>query len=260
MVFVFSVLYSEGYFITYPETSYFMPAVNQLSKTGDRPFIDAKDNRFVASFFTVFTKFLAKRTFHRVYLENEYGSNISTRSTLFFGNHNAWWDALTPLLLNQYVFKQHPRAVMEWEQVHRYPFFRRIGCFSIDRKDPRSALQSLRYGINWLNSEPGRSLYLYPEGKITNPLLPHSPFETGIGWMTSQLAEHVDLVPLIQHAHFMHHAKPDLFIQVGQPVDRVAMGKDKKEITNQLYDIIKVMKDDLILKASPKDTQLPIWF
>lgn len=237
-----------------------MPDTNLLSEPGSRPFIDAKDNRFVASFFTVFTKFLANRTFHRVYLDNEYGTNISTRSTLYFGNHNAWWDALTPLLLNQYVFKQHPRAVMEWEQVHRYPFFRRIGCFSIDRRDPRSALKSLRYGIEWLNKQPGRSLYLYPEGKITNPLLPHSPFETGIGWMTSQLADHVDLVPLVQHSHFMHHAKPDLFIQIGGPVERTSIAKDKKEVTNQLYDIIRIMKDDLILRASPKDTTIPIWF
>jgi len=216
-----------------------------------RPFIDAKDNRLVISFFTQFTKFLAKRTFYRVYLENLYGSNIN-QSTLYYGNHNSWWDALTPLLLNQYVLQQHPRAVMEWEQVKQYPFFRRIGCFSIDRSDPRSALRSLQRGAEWLNSEPGRSLFLYPEGKITNPMLPDSPFESGIGWMMSRLDEQVDVVPLIQHSHLMHHAKPNLFIKLGKPLDRNLLGTDKKEAASTLHRIMVEERTNLIHKASDK--------
>lgn len=238
-----------------------MPAEDITDKTVNRPFIDAKDNRFVASFFTVFTKFLAKRTFRKIYLSNGYGNNVKGRSTLYFGNHNAWWDALTPLLLNQYVLKQHPRAVMEWEQVHRYPFFRRIGCFSIDRKDHRSALKSLRYGIDWLNTTPGRSLFLYPEGKITNPQLQDFPFETGIGWMASQLERHVDLVPLIQHSHFMHHAKPELYLQLGAAVDRTVFKQaNKKEITAALESHVKTLKVSFIEKASAKEHDIPVWF
>ncbi|MCH8556200.1 MAG: lysophospholipid acyltransferase family protein [Balneolia bacterium] len=238
-----------------------MPAEDLSDKTVDRPFIDAKDNRFVVSFFTVFTKFLAKRTFRKVYLNNGYGRKVKNRSTLYFGNHNAWWDALTPLLLNQYVLKQHPRAVMEWEQVHRYPFFRRIGCFSIDRKDYRSALKSLRYGIEWLNNAPGRSLFLYPEGKITNPQLPDSQFETGIGWMASQLEEHVDLVPFIQHSHLMHHSKPELYLQLGSPVDRSGFkASSKKDITASLEAQIKTQQLLFVEKASAKEHDIPVLF
>ncbi|MFW6348197.1 MAG: lysophospholipid acyltransferase family protein, partial [Cyclonatronaceae bacterium] len=134
-----------------------------------RPFIPAKSNQLVISFFKYFTRFLAGRLFHAVHFEDAYHTRSAEKTTLYFGNHNAWWDALTPLLLNEYVLKQKPRAVMEWQQVHDYPFFRRFGCFSIDRDDPRSALKSLKYGIDWLNGTPGASLYFYPEGRITNP-------------------------------------------------------------------------------------------
>ncbi len=222
-----------------------------------RPFIDAVDNRLVSGFFYRFSRFLAKRTFKQVWIQNEYGKPSAERSTLYFGNHNSWWDALTPLILNNAVFHQRPRAVMEWEQVQRYGFFRRIGCFSIDRSDPRSALKSLLHGVNWLNEEGGRSLFFYPEGKITHPQLSTLQFETGIGWMTQKLEPHVDLVPLVQHSHAMHHHKPSLFIGIGKPVetDRSA---GKKEITQRLKEITESNLGELRELASPKTPELEI--
>lgn len=226
-----------------------------ITRSEARPFIDAIDSRVVPAFFYQVTRFLAKRTFRAVWLQNDYGSGdaLRGRSSLYVGNHNAWWDALTPLLLNQKLLRQTPRAVMEWEQVDRYPFFRRIGCYSIDRKDPRSALGSLRYGIDWLNGGTGRSLFLYPEGKITNPVLAESPFESGVGWMLPQLADHVDIVPLIQLNHMMHNPKPDLFLQLGKPLARETLGSGKKDITAALQRIITDMRQELAERASPKE-------
>ncbi len=221
----------------------------------ERPFIDAKDNRFVSSFFYGVSRFLAGRSFRNVWLKNEYGTPSPDRSTLYFGNHNAWWDALTPLLLNQKVLKQHPRAVMEWEQVKRFPFFRRIGCFSIDRTDHRSAVTSLVHGVNWLNEKPGRSLFFYPEGKITHPALDSMHFETGIGWMVPKLKPHVDLVPLVQHIHAMHHPKPSLFIYLGKPV-HAAPDQDKKSITLELQKTTEKCRTMLAGLASPKEPEM----
>lgn len=218
-----------------------------------RPFIPARPNRLVINFFTYFTRFLAGRQFHRVYYEDDYQSRRPEKATLYFGNHNAWWDALTPLLLNKYVLHQQPRAVMEWQQVQDYPFFRRIGCFSIDRSDPRSALKSLQYGIEWLNGTPGASLYLYPEGRITNPQQPAPAYETGIGWMHSRLESQVDLVPLIQHTHLMHHAKPSLFLRVGPAVNRSELPENKKAASARLREIAKAEQHAFIQRASEKE-------
>lgn len=225
-----------------------------------RPFIPAKPNRLVIGFFKYFTRLLAGRQFHAVYLENEYHDLQPGKATLYFGNHNAWWDALTPLLLNEYVLKQKPYAVMEWQQVHDYPFFRRFGCFSIDRDDPRSALKSLQYGIDWLNGTPGASLYLYPEGRITNPQQPAPAYETGIGWMHSRLDPQVDMVPLIQHMHFMHHAKPSLFLRLGPPVKRTELPENKKAASTRLQEIAQNEQQAFIQRASEKEPAMPRLF
>jgi len=224
----------------------------------EKPFIPAQENQLVMRFFSLYSRLKARNVFNHVYLDQHYVPD-SRRSTLYFGNHSMWWDALTPLLLNTYILKQHPRAVMEWEQVAKYSFFKRIGCFSIDRSDPRSGLKSLQYGVDWLN-KPGNSLYLYPQGKIENPLQSEQNYESGIGWMIPKLHEHVDVVPIVQHAHIMHEPKPSLFIRLGKPI---TLQSDKRS-KNELAQFLKSIADDelriLIKNSSPKKPHLSIWF
>ncbi len=227
-----------------------------MNETPD--FIPADENQFVIWFFGVYTKYLAKIRFRNVYIQQDYQPE-KNKSTLFYGNHSSWWDALTPLILNNYRFKQNARAVMEEPQVRRYGFFKKIGCFSIDRNDPRKALKSLAYGIDWLHGE-NNSLYLYPEGKLGNPSV--SPeqisFEQGIGWMSTRLdPDKVDIVPLTQHIHLMHDHKPTLFIHIGKPVQLTTDGK--KERTLEFESILKAQMKELIRKASEKEPGFDKW-
>ncbi len=217
----------------------------------NKPFIPAAENKIHINFFDAFTRFLLWRNFDSVHTQFDHVPQ-SGESTLFIGNHNSWWDALTPLYVNQKYFHQRPRAVMEWEQVKRYGFFKKIGCFSIDRSDPRSALKSLQYGIDWLNNESGNSLYLYPQGKIENPWLPQQPFETGIGWMIPKLKEHVKVVPFIQHQHSMHTSKPVLFLKTGKPIELDDTITSKKEITKFVEYIVLSELLELIQSSSLK--------
>jgi 1-acyl-sn-glycerol-3-phosphate acyltransferase len=221
-------------------------------------FIPADESKLAMSFFAWYSRFKLNRVFKDVYLDSHYKPD-QTRSTLYFGNHSMWWDALTPLVLNEFFFKQRPRAVMELEQVKKFSFFKKIGCFSINRSDPRSALKSLQYGIDWLNIS-GNSLYIYPQGKLENPSNTALNFETGIGWMIPKLLDHVDLVPLIQHSHFMYDASPSLYISVGKPITKESIPSKKNEIAQYLEGITKEKIRQLIDNASHKDCSFPKMF
>ncbi len=94
---------------------------------------------------------LFRRRFRAVWLDDS-AVRPSSRSTLYLGNHNSWWDALVPLLINERVLHQRARALMDVEQLRKYPFFRRLGVFSIDREHPRRALDSMEYAAALLNS------------------------------------------------------------------------------------------------------------
>ncbi len=85
--------------------------------------------------------------------------------SVYFLNHTSWWDGLIPLLLNQKLFKQRARAIMELEQMQTYPFFKWLGTFSIDVDDPTHTLKSMRYAIKSMQRN-NAALYIYPEGEI----------------------------------------------------------------------------------------------
>lgn len=227
-------------------------------KTSLIDFIPADENRLVQSFFAWYSRYKLNRVFKDVFLDLNYTPN-SSRSTLYFGNHSMWWDALTPLVLNEFYLKQRPRAVMELEQVRKFSFFKKIGCFSINRSDPRSALKSLQYGIDWLNTS-GNSLYIYPQGKLENSANSSFVYETGIGWMLPKLLDHVDIVPLIQHAHLMYDAKPSMFIRVGTPLNKRQIPNGKKESTLYLEELTKSELGSLIDSSSKKEITIPKMF
>lgn len=185
-------------------------------------FIAAKESRLFIRIFRVYVKMLFKRRFKYVWLQQDYKPSKTSR-TVYFLNHNSWWDGLIPLMLNEYQFKQQARALMEDKQMREYPFFKRIGAFSISLEDPRKAITSLRYAVKSMQ-RPHSCLFFYPEGKI-QPVGSELNFKKGIGWLQAKLNE-VDFVPVGIHMHTIRYDKPELHLHVGKKV------KLKDSLTN----------------------------
>ena len=55
--------------------------------------------------------------------------------------------------------------MMEDKQMHEHGLFKRIGAFSVNLENPRSAVRSLRYAVESMK-RPHSSLFIYPEGRI----------------------------------------------------------------------------------------------
>ena len=105
---------------------------------------------------------------------------------------------------------------MEDKQLKRYPFFRRLGVFSINLSSARSSMKSLRYAIRSMN-RPHASLYIYPQGKIVPFATDNLQFKKGIGWLAKKLPA-CDLVPVGINIHTKESDKPKLEIKIGVPV------------------------------------------
>jgi 1-acyl-sn-glycerol-3-phosphate acyltransferase len=179
-------------------------------------------------FFRMYTRNLFRRRFRKVYYDGPYSAD-SNRSTLYYMNHASWWDALIPFLLNEYHFRQNARALMDLHQLKRYPFFRKIGVFSVDRENARSALHSLNRTREWLEGE-NNSIYLFPQGGIRNEFSP-IVFEHGIGWLAKS-CRNCDIVPLAIHINSVRGDKPDLFLRTGNALE-INYSDDKKAISDK---------------------------
>lgn len=208
------------------------------------PEIPANENPFYIWFFKWYTYYLAKIRFHKIYYRTTYLPTPSN-STLFLANHHNWWDGLIPLLLNEFVFHQHARAIMEDKQMYKHTFFSKIGAFSIDRSNAKSAISSLIYGAEWLKS-PNNSLFVYPEGKITSP---YEAIDCEKGFSRiidgSPEAEVVALTILTSH-HLS--SKPSLFIDI-QSINELKSIDTASERTKQLNAILNRNRFKLSLDA-----------
>jgi 1-acyl-sn-glycerol-3-phosphate acyltransferase len=188
-----------------------------MSKTlNHSDFIPAKESKLYIFFFKWYCRWLFGRRFHRVWIQQQY--QPLGKSTLYILNHHSWWDGLTPLLLNEFRFKQNARAIMEDRQIRQFPFFTRIGAMSISRENMRSAIVTLASASEWLNGN-NNSLYLYPEGKITDPC-DKITFESGLMRILRDATD-CDIVPIAMHFSMSRSDKPELFINVGPKLDRI---------------------------------------
>lgn len=196
-------------------------------------FIPARESSFVIWFFKWYSWFLAKRRFRSFNVRNRY-SRLPSKSTLYILNHHYWWDGLTPLILNEFLFHQHARAVMEDKQMIEFPFFAKIGAFSINRSNPKQAMNSLKYGAKWLDNSD-TCLFLYPEGKFSQP---HERIEIEPG-ITKLLewSKDSDLVNISMHISYQKESKPDIFIDISPAIQRPS-SLSKQETLYQLNDLM----------------------
>jgi chlorobactene lauroyltransferase len=177
-------------------------------------FIPAGENRLFIRIFRIYVKWLFRYRFKNVWLHQDYQPDITSQS-VYFLNHTSWWDGLIPLMLNEYLFKQKARAMMEDTQMHKFPFFRYIGAFSVNRNNSRKTISSLRYALQSVQRE-NSSLFIYPEGKIVPDYGQKLHFENGIGWIYKNCPE-CDFVPIAININVIKSSKPDLYIKIGQP-------------------------------------------
>ncbi len=184
------------------------------------------------------------RRFDSVSIENDYLPGDGQK-TIFYLNHCSWWDGLIPFLLNQKTFRQNARGMMEDKQLHRYPFFQRLGVFSIGLSSPRSSMRSLRYAIKSMERS-NASLYIYPQGKIVPFSIDDLEFKKGIGWLAKRLPD-ADLVPVAIYIHTKESDKPRLEISVGAAVD-VDPNQKADRINNALEKRLSELLKSLVYK------------
>lgn len=194
-------------------------------------FIPTKESRFLIAFFYRYTGFLLKLRFRAVHVVQEYYPKPNSR-TVYFLNHNYWWDGLLPLYLNEKYFNQKARALMEDTQMRQYRFFSRIGAFSIDLNNPKSSILSLRYALESMKRD-NASLYIYPEGKIVTVSEKTSELKQGLAWVY-QNTEDIDFVPIGLFIDHSKQSKPDFNIYIGNSVNY-----DKQLHRSELTDLFE---------------------
>jgi 1-acyl-sn-glycerol-3-phosphate acyltransferase len=126
-------------------------------------------------------------------------------------------------------------VMVEDTQLTRYPFFRYCGCFSVNRADGRSAMQSVTYAADMLTGESERFLLIFPQGEILANDRRPLKFFSGAGHIVKKAlarAPECWLYPMALRYEFIGEQRPDAFLSLGAPLLYQATERvDAKAIT-----------------------------
>lgn len=158
-------------------------------------------------------RFLLRRAFARVWLGGVPFPDGPAPSIAFL-NHSAWWDPVLTLFLSRMVLSRDSYGLFRGEELQRYPFFRRLGCFGItsERLDDLRALP--HYASELLHGGPARTLWVLPQGDLLPARVPLA-FRSLLARFSRQMPE-VPLVPVAVRYEFRLDQRAECFVRVGE--------------------------------------------
>lgn len=166
--------------------------------------------------FTLYNRWLIGRTFKSIHVRGLDAIAADDRPTLFLCNHSNWWDGLVLFQIDRMTVRRPLYMMMEEKGLRQYPFFRKLGAFSIDRTSTADIRQSLRYTATLLH-ERGAMVFLFPQGKIRHQDVRPLSFEPGAALALAGAPDAL-VCPVSLHYAFREDQRPEVFVSFGRPL------------------------------------------
>ncbi|NTW52379.1 MAG: glycerol acyltransferase [Chlorobiaceae bacterium] len=136
---------------------------------------------------------------------------------IFYCNHAYWWDGFWSQLCTELYFRQTLFIIMENTQLEKHRFFTRVGAFSIDRSNARSAVGTLDYAASCLLSpgEAQNALWIFPQGIIEHVDKRPLVFFRGTAGIVERVLkkrEELYLVSVVSRIEYLEDQKPELLL------------------------------------------------
>ena len=203
--------------------------------------IQAKKSATFERAFALYLIPLIKKSFSRVLLQNP--QPVPGQPVLFIANHSSWWDGLIFFFLNKTIWHHDIHMMMHEEGLKKYPYFRFLGAFSLNRKNPKDILESLQYAEQLLKQ--GKTVVLFPQGDEFHQEIRPLKFQSGVVYLLERCQD-VPIVPLSFYYSFGHEQKPDLWIRQGAVLKYSGLeGSSRKEKTAFLQTSLTAQLDAL---------------
>jgi 1-acyl-sn-glycerol-3-phosphate acyltransferase len=169
-----------------------------------------------------------------------------------YANHPSWWDPIVAMLLCQSIFPDRDYyAAIDDEALQKYPSFKRLGYFGIQRGTKTGVEDFLRLSRTIINSSRG-SLWITPEGTFVDPRHPDPPFMPGIAHLATKQKNCVFL-PLAIEYPFIEQRRPLIACKFGEPIRTSDSPQATKEEWNiRLRDQLRKTQAALAMQVSEK--------
>ncbi len=194
----------------------------------------AKKNKYFAKFFYFYLHYyLIRRHFSFVDVIGKLHHSSST-PTIHIANHSSWWDGLLLFYLIHQTSTDAHYMMMEEEGIEKYPFFRKLGAFSVNRNKPKDILRTFKYCETLLHQN--KHIWLFPQGRIQHQDTPIT-FERGLAHLLDN--NHIANVQIVTlHYYFTEKQKPSVLLICSDTIktedESESLSMYEQAMTNQL--------------------------
>ena len=190
-----------------------------------------------------YTRNLFARRFARVWVRGNLPD--SDEPHIIACQHVAWWDALTVYRLTREWFPpaRHD-AMMDAKNLAKFPFFRWIGAFGVDRTTRAGAARSMRHALALLKI-PRLRLVIFPQGEQQSMDARPLTCAPGTSWLAGKA--NVPWSPVALRYEFIEDERPEVFISIGPPtrVDKAGARADVDPVISSMTDEADQLRQDV---------------
>ena len=175
--------------------------------------------------------------------EENFLKRDETVPTIAFAPHTNWWDGIVGYNIIRRIFKKEIRLMVE--ELNRFPLLRRGGAFPVNKKSPQASMKALQYSVEVIG-DLNNSLYIFPQGIIKPPNFRPIEFQTGLAYIAQKAAKKygkVNLVPIGVNYFFLRADKPEVMVEIGEPIIFENANANRKEFSDSLAKTLENLCD-----------------
>jgi len=203
--------------------------------------IKAKRDQSFEWMFHLVNKRLLRMSFEQIYFQKK--DELPKDTAIFVCNHSSWWDGLICFHLRRTVLSHYFYVMMHEHGLKKYPYFKKLGAFSINRSNPKEVFTTLEYTIDLLFEE--KSVWIFPQGDEFHLEKRPLNFQSGVLYVLEK-CPHIPIIPFSFYYSFGHKRKPEVSVLAGQAFHIEDLhGKNRKEKTASLEQICTKQLDEL---------------
>ena len=172
---------------------------------------------------------------------------------IVYTNHPSWWDAVLFLYLaNVLIPNRRMFGPFDAEALEKYPMFRRMGCYAVERSTHQGAADFLRTSRAIL-AAPDTALSITVQGEFSDTRKRPLVLQPGLAHLMRRLETGI-VVPLAVEYPFWNERRPEALVRFGRPLEAAGCAdKSVAELDTLLAERLTETLDDLAEEAISRD-------
>ncbi len=207
--------------------------------------IQAEHKKLAHWLFDLYLNRILRNDFSDFFLLGDIPALNTGRGLIITPNHFSWWDGFFIYFLMKKYSSRKIYIMMLEEQLKKYSFFKKLGAFSINQRNPKSIIETINYAASLISSDS--YLVTYLQGEIEPYEKRPLKVKEGLVKILEKVKPDTDVLPVMFKIHHSVQRKPVVYSMFGTSISAENVKNyfdDYSEYFNDL--VIKLDREFLI--------------